>query len=280
MLTQIQDTDFPQALADTVETDENGELVTLTKILNQIEWVKDEISSEIADVKKEITDVKVDIKATEKASQLVPPVEEVEVIEPAEEDKLIEEPVEKPIEEPKDKEDATDEEEKSDEKLEESFGGKDLKTAWAEMKNQPIMEFPNGHVVYLEPDYDRNVIVYGGMTNGGIIPEGEIEYDDTMSLDWHIQGIYDELIQDNFEEEIEESYSKYIRKGYLEDLNQTKREIDNQVRQGKSAKDIKNTIIMKSDNEKEQDEAENYAIDKLKESLLNTQYSAQIQIRK
>lgn len=275
MLTQIQDTDFPQALADTVETDENGELVTLTKILNQIEWVKDEISSEIEDVKKEITDVKIDIKATEKASQIEKPVEEVEVVEPVEEvptEEVKDEPIEEPIEKEDDKKEPTEDKE-DEEKLEESFNGRDLKTVWAEdMQRQPIMEFPNGHVVHLEPDYDRNVIVYGGMTNGGIIPEGEVEFDNTKSLDWHIQGIYDELINDN----LEENYSNYIRKGCLEDLNQTKREIDNQVRQGKSAKEIKDTIVMKSDNDKEQDEAEDYAIDKLKESLLNTQASAKL----
>ena len=355
MLTDINDLDFPQALADTVDTTEEGEVLTLGKIADQIADLKDEIKDGLEDIKDEVKDVVTNVKKEIEDEPIELTDDELADIEDIEFEDAPEAIEEEPAEESEEEkiEDEQFEDGKEQEKIEESYHAlgqkgnsldelisniekntdydvlnydefnldiidrngndnkvdtipvyngtksydrdtlklkgilpeslneeRDLKAVWAEeMKMQPIMEFPNGHVVYLEPDYDRNVIVYGGATNMGIIPEGEVEFDNTKSLDWHIQGIYDELLQDNFEnEDLEENYKKYIKRGCLEDLAQTKREIDTMTQQGKSAKEIKDTITIKSDNEKEQKEAEDYAVSKLKEQLLNTSKTSKIQL--
>ena len=68
MLTDINDLDFPDALADTVETTEEGEVLTLGKVAADVRSLKDEIMTELktikADLKDDIQDVKNDIKDT------------------------------------------------------------------------------------------------------------------------------------------------------------------------------------------------------------------------
>lgn len=54
MLTDINDLDFPDALADTVETTDDGEVLTLGKVADEIKDMKDEIVTELQDVKSEI----------------------------------------------------------------------------------------------------------------------------------------------------------------------------------------------------------------------------------
>lgn len=81
-------------------------------------------------------------------------------------------------------------------KKDESFDGeKPLQQRWEEeMRNYPIIDTADGPI-YFEPSEDGTKIIYGSMTNGGIIPEGEIEYEADKPLDWHIQGIADEIFE-------------------------------------------------------------------------------------
>jgi hypothetical protein len=92
---------------------------------------------------------------------------------------------------------------------------KPLAIRWKEeMKNYPVIETAQG-VVYFEPSEDGTKIIYGSMTNGGIIPEGEIEYEPDKSLDWHIQGLADEIFEkysypeDYFNESLNEEDDKF-----------------------------------------------------------------------
>ena len=59
---------------------------------------------------------------------------------------------------------------------------------------------------------------------------------------------------------------------YLE----SEQEIDKMNQQGKEAKDIKDTITMMADDKKEETAAKEYAINKIKESLFNSQYNCKL----
>lgn len=400
MLTDINDLDFPQALADTVDTTEEGEVLTLGKVADQITDLKDEIKDAIEDIKDEVKDGLQDIKqdiqdqqADELTDDELADIEDVEFEDEAiEEEPEAEQVEDEQVEDTEDIEDEQSEDEQSEddkeEKMEESvnesledyddpqgqitlkdakkqFEGlvkeahdiywqgykfiditlleihcpafsninwedipelirswgyvvleepnmeepaialgkefteddvrqmikdfdkengldeslneeRDLKTVWAqEMKREPVIRLED-EVIYVQPDYRENTIKYGPVTDIGMLPYGEIPFDSTRSLDWHLQEIRDSLM--NGDHIFKEGYKKYIKRGYLEDLAQTKREIDTMTQQGKSAKEIKDTITIKSDDEKEQEEAENYAVSKLKEQLLNTSKTSKIQI--
>ena len=75
---------------------------------------------------------------------------------------------------------------------------------------------------------------------------------------------------------MEEALQSYLKKGCLEDLQKTKQEVDKLEREGKSAEEIKNTITMMSDDDKEKEEAEKYAIEKMKESLLDSSKTSEL----
>ena len=205
MLTDINDLDFPQALQDTVETDEEGELLTLGKVADQIKDLKDELVDELKDIKDdlkdEINDIKKDMQdeiSDELSDEELADIEDIEFEDvPMETEEIETEEIDEP--ETKEKEEKEDKEEK-------------------------------------ETDEDK----------------------------------------EDKEDKIEESFKKYITKGKYEDLAQTKREVDKLTQQGKDAKEIKDTITLLADDEKEEDEAEKYAVSKLKESLLATSRTSKL----
>lgn len=49
-------------------------------------------------------------------------------------------------------------------------------------------------VVYVEPQGEQ--LVYGGMTNGGIIPEYKFDYDFNHSFDWNLQGHIEQIMEE------------------------------------------------------------------------------------
>lgn len=49
-------------------------------------------------------------------------------------------------------------------------------------------------VVYVEPQGEQ--LVYGGMTNGGIIPEYKFDYDFDQSFDWNLQGHIEQIMEE------------------------------------------------------------------------------------
>ena len=56
----------------------------------------------------------------------------------------------------------------------------------------PAFETANG-VMYLEPK--DNKIIIGGATNTGVIPQYEFEYDFSQSFDWNIQGMIEQVYE-------------------------------------------------------------------------------------
>ena len=168
--TDINDLDFPDALADTVDVNEEGEVLSLSDIASQIAEIKTSLLDEINSLKVEVQALK----------DIAKPVEETEIIEPEEN--------------PEELVDAEDEEIEDDEQVEE------------EIENEEIEE--------------------------------------------------DEELQ--------------------EDLNDTKKAIDKIVGTTKNTKEIKAAIDILTDNDKEEEDAKEYAIDKLKESLVQTSKTSKL----
>ena len=168
--TDINDLDFPDALADTVDVNEEGEVLSLSDIASQIAEIKTSLLDEINSLKVEVQALK----------DIAKPVEETEIIEPEEN--------------PEELVDTEDEEIEDDEQVEE------------EVENEEIEE--------------------------------------------------DEELQ--------------------EDLNDTKKAIDKIVGTTKNTKEIKAAIDILTDNDKEEEDAKEYAIDKLKESLVQTSKTSKL----
>lgn len=169
--TDINDLDFPDAFANTVDVNEEGEVLSLSDIASQIAEIKTSLLDEINSLKAEVQALK----------DVAKPVEETEIIEP-------------------------------EENLEEL----------AEVEDE------------------------------------EIEDDEQTE---------DEEIED---EEIEEDEE------LQEDLNDTKKAIDKIVGTTKNTKEIKAAIDILTDNDKEEEDAKEYAIDKLKESLVQTSKTSKL----
>ena len=71
----------------------------------------------------------------------------------------------------------------------------DLHKRWEEeMKVSPCIETASG-VIYFEPSEDGTKILFGGVTNTGLCPTGEIEYEPDESLDYHIQGLVEKVFE-------------------------------------------------------------------------------------
>lgn len=112
--------------------------------------------------------------------------------------------------------------------------------------------------------------------------EEEIEKEETEKEEKEQTELDDKVEDEEKEDEekeddkLEEGFSKFLKKGYVEDLQKTKQEIDKMNRQGKEASEIKDTITMMADDEKEETAAKEYAISKIKESLFNSQYNCKL----
>lgn len=187
-MTDVNDIDMPDALAATIATDEQGEILTMEKVVDKIDDMTNAITNKLDAVVQGVNNVETAVKAEET------------IIEPA--------PVET--------------EEIADEVADQ------------------------------------------------VADEIEDNLEDIEQEEQEEQEEQDEQEEQEEQEELEESYKKYITKGMVEDLTQTKQDIDKAAREGKSAEDVKDIIDIKSDNDKEKEEAEKYAIDKLTESLLST----------
>ena len=72
---------------------------------------------------------------------------------------------------------------------------------------------------------------------------------------------------------------KFCNKGVLEDLVDVKKKADEVIAQGGSAEDVRNAIDMYADDDNEAKQAKDYAINKMKESLLNTSKKSKLSIR-
>ena len=69
MLTDIEELDMPDALADTIDTNDEGEVLTLGDVADEIKDLKDEVIDAVAGIKDEITD-KIEDKVEEEVDEI------------------------------------------------------------------------------------------------------------------------------------------------------------------------------------------------------------------
>ena len=280
MLTNINDLDFPDALHDTVDVKDDGSLYKLSDLAKEVEELKSSLKTEIESIKNDIKlalqDVKQDItqdvnNVENKVQDTKTAVDDLTV----EEDEL-EEPVEEPtkaeeteqVEEPAEEQEATEEEQ-----VEESFKGNLIYDSMKKIiteANQPICI--QTLATKLREDFGintKNPSTYAVVT----------QIAEKTSLGKKLVSMEQE--QQLFKESYLGVAANYLGTGLMgrlekqkqeklnEDLNDIKANIDRMAREGKDGQDIKNLIDLKADNDKEREEAENYALDKLEESKVD-----------
>lgn len=67
-------------------------------------------------------------------------------------------------------------------------------------------------VLYIDYDPQTNELYAGGATNAGIIKEYSVDYDDSQSLDYNLEGLYDEILQSPPTDDTMAENKKRIRK--------------------------------------------------------------------
>lgn len=63
----------------------------------------------------------------------------------------------------------------------------------AEIAKEPILEFPDGSYLYVK--WNNGKLTAGGVTNTGMIPEYEMDYDSDISVDQNLNNFYDYIIE-------------------------------------------------------------------------------------
>lgn len=276
MLTNINDLDFPDALHDTVDVKDDGSLYKLSDLAKEVEELKSSLKTEIESIKNDIKlalqDVKQDItqdvnNVENKVQDTKTAVDDLTV----EEDEL-EEPTEteetEQVEEPAEEQEATEEKQ-----VEESFKGNLIYDSMKKIiteANQPICI--QTLATKLREDFGintKNPSTYAVVT----------QIAEKTSLGKKLVSMEEE--QQLFKESYLGVAANYLGTGLMgrlekqkqeklnEDLNDIKANIDRMAREGKDGQDIKNLIDLKADNDKEREEAENYALDKLEESKVD-----------
>ena len=80
-------------------------------------------------------------------------------------------------------------------------------------------------VLYIDYDPQTNELYAGGATNAGIIKEYSVDYDDSQSLDYNLEGLYDEILQSPPTDDTMDENKKRIRKIVSEALRKRLNEI-------------------------------------------------------
>lgn len=73
-------------------------------------------------------------------------------------------------------------------------------------------------VLYIDYDPQTNELYAGGATNIGIIKKYSVDYDDSQSLDYNLEGLYDEILQSPPTDDTMDENKKRIRKIVAESL--------------------------------------------------------------
>ena len=73
---------------------------------------------------------------------------------------------------------------------------KTIKELVSEMRSNilDMTEYDKG-ILYVDYDEKTNELFAGGATNCGVLKEYSIEYDKDRSLDFNLEGLYDEIIE-------------------------------------------------------------------------------------
>ena len=80
-------------------------------------------------------------------------------------------------------------------------------------------------VLYIDYDPQTNELYAGGATNAGIIKEYSVDYDVSQSLDYNLEGLYDEILQSPPTDDTMAENKKRIRKIVSEALRKRLNEI-------------------------------------------------------
>lgn len=267
MLTDVNDMDLPDALADTIDTKEDGSLYKIGDLAKELEELKSIFKSEIENIKNDIKsalqdvkqDIKMDVNNVEnKVNDTKTAVDDltVEEEEPVEEEPAEEEEIqnEEPIEAGEDMEESMGEVNPIAEAIEKTLKTKMSKTTFYNKLNENY-----GYNCLSESNISLKMMVDG--------------YVKANKLNKYI---IDESSEQEQAEETKYLNNKYLRKGKLENLEDAKKKIDQYTSQNKSSEDIKNAITLLSDNDQEKEEATDYAVEKMKESLLKTSQTSKL----
>ena len=305
MLTDINDLDFPDALQNAVDTKEDGSLFRIADIAKMVQDLKSEMDTLKTDIKDMLSELKQGIKdevkdiqndVNSKLDNTDSKISDLTSDEEAEED------IEFMDEEPEETEESQSEEEQNtkdkqkEEQVEESMLDEEAlkgNPVWEAM--QEIMKenkHPKGYMSIvtmsekLREDYGINTKIqsnYNTVSNLCL----------HTSIKEHIVDV--ETEKESLKESLLGKATKWLSKGLMgkctelkeaeqrEELNKVKAEIDKLHNENKDNK-IKDTIALMADDEKEAEEAINYALDKvqenkvnsLKETLLKTSNSAKL----
>lgn len=284
MLTDMNDLDFPDALADTVDTKEDGSLYRISDVAKEIEDLKATIEQLKNDFKSELTtlvqDLKNDLKlsvnnvenkvqdtknAVDNLTSEEEDLEDLEVEEPLEGEEPAQEEPEEPTEDEENMEENYDEEALKGNKMYESI--------------KEIIATKTGKVISIPTIAERLREEYGIDANLNT-SYGKIIY--TQVADLINKTSLRESIVDPRIEEKEKRKSllgkaaNWIGGGLMsrlqesaekqrwEALEQIKQEIDKKVQQGADAQELKDTITLASENDEEAKQAKDYAVNKLK----------------
>lgn len=295
MLTDINDLDFPDALANTVETKEDGSLYRLGDLAKEIEEVKSSMEefknsfkSELAtmlqdlknDLKLSVNNVETKVQDTKSAvDNLTSEEEDLADIEFDQEEAPVEEQGEEAPEEGQEE----PSEEETEEEFEESLqGNRVYECIKAVIKNN---KHPKGMISIptiaekLREDYgiDTNIKTeYGKQTYNqvaNIVSHTSLKENvvDVVTeererkrailgeaVNWLGGGLMSKLEQQS-------------EQAKWENLEKVKQEIDQAVQKGADAEQLKDQITLSSEDENEEEQAKDYAVQKLQQKNMTTE---------
>ena len=295
MLTDINDLDFPDALANTVETKEDGSLYRLGDLAKEIEEVKSSMEefknsfkSELAtmlqdlknDLKLSVNNVETKVQDTKSAvDNLTSEEEDLADIEFDQEEAPVEEQGEEAPEEGQEE----PSQEESEEEFEESLkGNRVYECIKAVIKNN---KHPKGMISI--PTIAEKLREDYGIDTNTRTKFGQQTYNQVANIISHTS--LKENVVDVVTEERERKRAmlgeaaNWLGGGLMskleqqseqakwENLEKVKQEIDQAVQKGADAEQLKDQITLSSEDENEEKQAKDYAVQKLQQKNMTTE---------
>lgn len=306
MLTDIQDTDFPDALKSAVDTKEDGTLYKIGDIAKEIEELKASFKTEIENIKAEIktalSDIKQDIKDDVKDIQIDVTSKldntNSKIADLTSEEELEDEDLDLENEEPAEEENLEEEPVENEEEDENGLTESDKKVMVQQYINQNGAIYENiKNVIRTSPLEGKKMSIttvaeklreeYGINTRVGAVyenvaliceysPVSKYIIDEDLEkslLTTQKRGIANKFIKTGLQDmwanqKKEENFSnlKSVLTAQSENLDQAKKAIDKLANQDGNAEKMKKAIELTTDNDQEKEQALDYAVDKIDES--------------
>lgn len=306
MLTNIQDTDFPDALKSAVDTKEDGTLYKIGDIAKEIEELKASFKTEIENIKAEIktalSDIKQDIKDDVKDIQIDVTSKldntNSKIADLTSEEGLEDEDLDLENEEPAEEENLEEEPVENDEEDENGLTESDKKVMVQQYINQNGAIYENiKNVIRTSPLEGKKMSIttvaeklreeYGINTRVGAVyenvaliceysPVSKYIIDEDLEkslLTTQKRGIANKFIKTGLQDmwanqKKEENFSNLqsVLTAQSENLDQAKKAIDKLANQDGNAEKMKKAIELTTDNDQEKEQALDYAVDKIDES--------------